>query len=377
MVCKAEETQKIFYISDKYDALDAYLSKGLKTPLLVCGQSIRKLKIGEYFANVEKRLGIKLTVFSDFCPNPSYDSVVKGVQVFKENNCDCVIAVGGGSAMDVAKCIKLFSTMEGKQDYLEQTIVPNEIELIAIPTTAGTGSEATRYAVIYVKGEKFSVTDNSCIPSAVFMDASVLETLPEYQRKVTMLDALCHAIEAFWSVNSTEESKIYSKEAIQMIWLNKDLYLHNDTKGNENMLYASNLAGKAINITQTTAGHAMSYKLTTLYGIAHGHAVALCVSKLWPFMLKRTDKCIDLRGCDYLQTVFKELAETMGCESVEDSAEKFAKLVVELGLGTPVVANKSDYDILKKSVNITRLKNNPILLEEEDINGLYHEILGE
>lgn len=93
-------------------------------------------------------------------------------------SCDLIIAVGGGSAMDVAKCIKLYAYMDPGINYLEQKIVPNDIPLLAVPTTAGTGSEATRYAVVYYKGEKQSVCDESCIPSAVLMDASVLKTRP-------------------------------------------------------------------------------------------------------------------------------------------------------------------------------------------------------
>ena len=87
--------------------------------------------------------------------------------------------------------------MDSSRNYLEQPIVPNDVKLLAIPTTAGTGSEATRYAVIYYNGVKQSVADESCIPSAVLMDSSVLKTLPLYQKKSTMLDALCHALAAF------------------------------------------------------------------------------------------------------------------------------------------------------------------------------------
>ena len=82
---------------------------------------------------------------------------------------------------------------------------------------------------------------------------------------------LCHSMESFWSVNSTEESKQYSREAIQLMMKYKNAYLANEAIGNTAMLKAANIAGKAINITQTTAGHAMCYKLTSLYGIAHGH----------------------------------------------------------------------------------------------------------
>ena len=257
--------QKILISSENYAELDIYFKEnGIKSIMLVCGKSISSLRINQYFEALEIREGIRVVRFMDFQPNPLYESVVKGVEIFRENGCELIVAVGGGSAIDVAKCIKLYSNMDNEINYLEQLIIPNEVKLLVVPTTAGSGSEATRYAVIYYKGEKQSVTHESCIPSLVLVDASVLETLPEYQRKVTMMDAFCHAIESFWSINSTLESKEYSAEAIRLIIENKDSYLKNNEVGNINMLRAANLAGKAINITQTTAGHAMCYKPVNL-----------------------------------------------------------------------------------------------------------------
>ena len=363
-------------VEASYESLDAYLKKlQVKNLLLVCGKSIEKQTCYSYFTSLDERLGITVSLFQDFTPNPTYESVVQGVKYFLENQCDGIAAVGGGSAMDVAKCIKLYSNMDHEQNYLTQTIVPNEIPLIAIPTTAGTGSEATRYAVIYYKGEKQSVTHESCIPLAVLLDPDMLRSLPEYQRKVTMLDALCHAIESFWSVHATQISQSYAREAIQTILRYKDEYLDNTAEGNSKMLYASHLAGKAINITQTTAGHAMSYKLTSLYGIAHGHAAALCVNKLWPFMLK-TDKriCTDPRGMEYLQTMFVNLSNCMGAEDAYQASKYFSDFLKELKLEIPM-AKEADYDVLCTSVNPVRLKNHPVKLEHVDIEELYHQIL--
>ena len=369
--------QKIITAENNYAALDEYITKsGSKSIMLVCDESLRFLKIKEYFAELSDRLKISLTYFSNFKSNPLYDSVVEGVRLFKEKECDTIIAVGGGSAMDVAKCIKLYSNMNDGENYLEQTIVPNETPLLAIPTTAGTGSEATRYAVIYYNGEKQSVADVSCIPSVVLMDPSVLKTLPEYQKKSTMLDAFCHAIESFWSVNSTDESRVYSKTAIEMILANKDAYLANEESGNAAMLKAANIAGNAINITQTTAGHAMCYKLTSLYGIAHGHAAALCVCRLFPFMVGNTEKCIDPRGEDFLKDIFAQIASAMGCENADQACMKFSDIFENLSLSVPK-AEEKDFDIIRNSVNPTRLKNNPVGLEIEDIDMLYHEILAE
>ena len=356
-------------ILHSYEELDTYLGEKV---LLVCDSSIKFLKINDYFNGKEN-----IVRFSDFVPNPLYESVVKGVELFHKENCDTIVAVGGGSAMDVAKCIKLYSNMNSDENYLKQKIVPNDVPLIAVPTTAGTGSEATRYAVIYYEGEKQSIADYSCIPSIVLFDTSVLETLPLYQKKATLMDAMCHSIESFWSVNSTDESKKYSREALSLVVNNYKDYLAGDNSKNELMLKASHIAGKAINITQTTAGHAMSYKLTSLFKITHGHAAALCIKGIWPFMVKHTGGCIDARGEGYLKNTFDEIADAMGCSCVEEAIEKFGNMVDELELKVPENVTDMDYEVLKNSVNPVRLKNNPVALSVEDIDIIYHDILGE
>ncbi len=370
--------QNILYASDNYSEFDCYFEQtGIRIFLLVCGKSLQNLKIGEYFDNLYLRTGIEVVKFDKFQPNPSYESVVEGVRVFQENHCEGIVAVGGGSAIDVAKCIKLYSALDCEHiepPFFQQEIIPNDIKFLAVPTTAGTGAEATRYAVIYYHGEKQSITNENCIPETVLMDSGALATLSLYQRKVTLLDALCHSIESFWSVNSTNESKIYSKAAIERILLNIKGYLQNDKKANAVMLQAAHLAGKAINITQTTSGHAMSYKLTKKYNIAHGHAVALCIKEIWPWMLINIDRCVDPRGKEYLKRMFDSLADVMGVQSAEAAADKFENIVSGLELQIPC-AVENDYNILCKSVNPIRLKNNPILLDEKDIDLLYHRIL--
>ena len=239
---------------------------------------------------------------------------------------------------------------------------------------AGTGSEATRYAVIYYGGKKQSVTSESFIPKTVLMDPGCLKTLPLYQKKATMCDALCHAIESFWSVNSTEESREYSKAAIRGVISHMDGYLENTEEGREGMLIAANTAGKAINITQTTAGHAMCYKITSLFNCAHGHAAILCDRVLYPWMIRHTDKCIDPRGEAYIRQVLDEIGRALGCDGAESGAEKIREIFGRLELNVPE-ATAEQYAELKTSVNPVRLKNHPVALDEETIDQLYHEIL--
>ena len=367
----------IHYADSQYRELDAQLERaGIRHLMLVCGRSAEKLRIYEYLCALPERLHICVTRFSDFAPNPQYESAAEGVRIFREAGCDGILAVGGGSAIDVAKCIKLFAAMPQGAFYLDGPFADNDIPLFAMPTTAGTGSEATRFAVVYYQGNKQSVTHDSMLPSVVLFDPSALEMLPDYQRKVTMLDALCHAVESCWSVNADESSRTISADAIRMILDGKDAYLANTPEGNRTMLLAAYTAGRAINLTQTTAGHAMCYKLTSLYGIAHGHAAALCVKALWPYMLEHTGDCIDSRGEDYLKQTLAFLADAFGCCTGGQAAETFTAFVDSLALDPVGPAGEEEIALLSSQVNPDRLKNHPVRLTRETIEVLYRTILG-
>lgn len=357
-------SQKVFFQNN------IQISKWLtgKKALLVCGQSFELLDIAQYFmySNIEK--------FSDFTPNPTYESVKKGIKVFKENGCNAIVAVGGGSAIDVAKCIKLYANLDDNISYLEQEIIANNIPFMVVPTTAGSGSEATSFAVIYYNKEKITVEHRSCTPDIVVFDLSVLDKLPLYQKKSTLLDAFCHAVESYWSIKATDESKRYSSIAINLLLANMDRYLLGDRGVAKEMFIAANMAGRAINIANTTAGHAMCYKLTGMYGIAHGHAAALCVAKLWLYMLAHTEKCIDPRGQKYVRRVFDELAQCMMVASPKNAVDKFEKILEKMDFES-FKALKGDVDELTLTVNAKRLKNNPIKLDRQSIYELYKKII--
>lgn len=370
--------QNIITAESHYWGLDRWIRDNkINRLLLVCDNSIKFMdELVSHLKAIEK-MGVEIIRFTEFQPNPLYENVVNGVRVFRRQKCDAVMAVGGGSAMDVAKCIKFYSSFSGDGtdgEWLMSAIVQNAIPFLAMPTTAGTGSEATRFAVIYYEGEKQSITSESFIPQTVLLDPSALKTLPIYQKKSTMLDAFCHAIESFWSINSTDESKEYSRKAIELVVKHKDGYLSNNEEGNAGMLLAANMAGRAINITQTTAGHAMCYKITSLYKLAHGHAAALCNRVLFPWMLRNLDKCIEPRGKEYLNSVFVEISKAMGCKSTIEAEKKLDTFFYELELEIPT-ATEAEYALLKKSVNPLRLKNHPIQLDPDTIDSLYHLIL--
>ncbi len=365
--------QEIWSGGDWPDRLSAYLSaKGAKKLLLVCGRSYDGLCVR---GKIEA-LPVERVRFSDFSPNPLYEDVCRGVERFRTEQCDAILAVGGGSAVDVAKCVKLYCKMDPARNYLEQDPADTGVPLIAMPTTAGTGSESTRFAVIYKDGVKQSVTHESIRPDVAVLEPAVLEKLPPYQRKCTMLDALCQGIESWWSVNSTQESKQYAHRAVRGIMENMNAYLAGDSGAAREIMLAANFAGQAINITQTTAPHAMSYKLTSLYKLPHGHAVAACLPEVWAYMLTHPENCVDRRGAGYLADTFADIARALGQDSPEAAVSALRELLAELGIAYPASRTREqDLETLAGSVNPTRLKNNPVALDTQTLRGLYERIL--
>ena len=364
--------QQRFLMAD-YAALDDFLSsiEGKKL-MLVHGHSMTRLPIGQYFRNLTSRMNIQLVEFMDFTPNPEYESIERGVRLFNAENCNALVAVGGGSAIDTAKCIKLFSNMNHDANYIGQEIVPNEVPFLAAPTTGGSGSESTQFAVIYYQNKKYSIDDASALPDAVFFDAGALLNLPDYQKKSTLLDAFCHAVESMLSIQANEQSRFFAREAIRLLVAVKDIYIKNP--GLQHcacVLYAANLAGRAINISKTTAGHAMSYRLTKKFGLAHGHAVARCLVELWKFML---DFAIKNRRAELLD-IFDEIAESIGADSAQNALDGFRKTLADWELDTQIDLDDS-LEELAGSVNLQRLANNPVGLRAEQLKSLYSNIGG-
>ena len=318
--------------------------------------------------------------FSDFTPNPLYEQVCNGIELLKSSHCDTIIAVGGGSAIDVAKCIKLAVLAKEGNAAIIPPLVGTRVEcdgtklpFVAIPTTAGTGSESTHNAVMYYEGAKQTVTNDGVLPDYAVLEPSVLKTLPLYQKKCTMMDALCQGIESWWSVNSTEESYEYSRKTVELIMANWRKYIfENDDEAAAQIMLAANYGGRAINITQTTAAHAFSYKITSMYKLPHGHAVAVCLPEIWDYMTNHMNRVVDTRGQMYLDRIFTEIARAMGPGMIRMAIAKFRQMMKDMQLENPMSTNKvEDIKVLTGSVNPVRLKNNPIALDQEAIMGLY------
>ena len=349
-----------------------FAERMVQNVFLVCGHSAECLNVYQFLKSFFRESGIQFTVFHDFISNPDYESIKKGIAILQECQYDFMIAIGGGSAMDVAKCIKTGCRIKNCGKTI--TYQKNTIPFLAVPTTAGTGSEATQFAVIYHKGEKISAACDDMLPQYILLDGSNLNTLPLLQKRAALADALCHAIESYWSVHATAESRGYASAALQMILSEADNYFLGKSNAQDLVLQAANLAGKAINISQTTAAHAMSYKLTSMWHIPHGQAVFLCLPELWEYMDTHKEQCIDKRGETYLEEVFIEIAKMLKCSTVSDAVAKLKRLRKDWELD---VFNKPDDETvqyLAQTVNTERLGNTPVGLSLEDLRKIYSNI---
>lgn len=215
---------------------------------------------------------------------------------------------------------------------------------------------------MYYKNKKLSISHGSILPDDAILDRTFLNTLSNYQKKSTLLDALCQAIESYWSKGTTDESKLYARESIKLIMENYKNYL-SDNKSFDVILKASNLSGKAINISRTTAPHSMSYILSQKYNISHGHAVALCLIPCWKKLHTKADA--------NLKSILMELCEILEVSSIDESINLIEKLIKSFDLPKVKIDNM---EVLADNINTERMNNNPILFNYDDIIDLYKNI---
>lgn len=344
---------------------------GANKILCICGSSFYRMPVKAAF----DRLSKPAVFFSDYTPNPCLEQIWEAKQLFRREQCDTLVAIGGGTAIDIAKCVKAFYSARFISECAAKPTAPNHIKLLAIPTTAGSGSESTHFAVMYRGGEKISVRDISLLPDYVILEPALLDSLPRYQRISTMLDALCQSIESIWSLKASKESAKMAREAISAIMRHHSGYVENDEAANRAMQLAANLAGQAINITQTTAPHAMSYKLAALLHIAHGHAVALCLPKVWKYMVKRLDQGKTGNPGIDLNKRFLDIASCMGERSPEAAIMRLEDMLKIYQLSPKSAFSDDSMELLVKAVNVERLENNPVPLDHDALREIYREAL--
>ena len=294
--------------------------------------------------NVTKHLDIahiSYEIYSNVVPDPSIDKVVEGVTALMKHKAPCVIAVGGGSAIDLTKCVRQFANK------IDNTYSPY---FIAIPTTSGTGSEVTSFAVVTntEKHVKHALVDEALLPEEAILDVDMVRSVPAAITADTGMDVMTHAIEAYVSIYANDTSDMYCEKATALCkrYLARS-YRFPETgeiRAREKMHLASNLAGIAFNAVSLGLNHGMAHQLGAQFHIPHGRANAI----LLPVII------------EYNSGVVQGATPRV----IHDSAAKYAKLARKLGIGNPQNDVESINNLLEMIRSMMKEMNMPMSVRE-------------
>jgi alcohol dehydrogenase len=349
-----------------------------QNPLLVIDKNLAKTDLLEKIANVLIPGGIKFTVYDKVEPEPPIELADEGAKIAVKNKSDIVIGIGGGSAMDVAKAIAVLATNKGSAvDYLGLNKVPKPgLPKIMIPTTAGTGSEVTFTAVFVRKNLKKKEGMNSpyLYPELALLDPELTLSLPPVPTAQTGLDALCHAIESYTSVNSSPVSEMFSLEAIALIAENLRTCVHDGKNivARERMLLGSLYAGIGLANAGVTAVHSLSYPLGGKYGVGHGLANTMMLLAVMAFNLPAAlEKFTDVAAAmgENIESLPEREAAYLALEAVE-------ALIEDCGIHATLAQfgiKEKDFPALADvALTVARpLENNPRKITKEDMIAIY------
>lgn len=327
--------------------------------------------------------GKETIVISDLPPEPTYMQVQKLVDEFKASGADFIVAVGGGSAMDTAKLASLLATERYTvKDLLDDpTLAVKTVKTCLIPTTAGTGSEATPNAIVAVPEQelKIGIVNSSMVPDYVVLDAEMIRKLPRKIAAATGIDAMAHAIECFTSNKANPFSDIFALEAFDLIMNNIETACGDPDamEAKNRMQIAAFYAGVAITCSGTTAVHALSYPLGGKYHIAHGVSNAI----LLVLVMKFNEPVI--RGklaAAYDRIVHGEKTCTTEAEKSAWVVERMGQIVRHLDIPTSLSefnVPREDLDgLVKAGMQVQRLLvNNMRTVTPEDARNIYLEIM--
>ncbi len=254
---------------------------GGKKAFIISGPHLNKMGIVQSCVDALKAKGIESSVFTETEGNPSVETVDKASAAYKESGADFIVALGGGSPMDVAKAVGVVARYGGSiTEYEGADKVPGDIiPLIAVPTTAGTGSEVTAFSVItdHSRNYKLTVFNYKLIPSYAILDAELLTTAPASVAAACGIDAMVHALEAYISTAASPFSDAMAEKALELIGANIRCYAANrgDIEAAENMLVGSLFAGIAFSWARLGDVHAMSHPVSAYFNVPHGVANAI------------------------------------------------------------------------------------------------------
>lgn len=263
--------------------------EGVKTVLLITDTGIRRCGLTRPLENVLKQARIRCVVYDQTVPNPTSDNVEQAREVYLREDCQALIGFGGGSCIDCAKGVgaRIAKPRQSLKKMGGVLRVHHRLPpVVAIPTTAGTGSEVTLAAVITDSRthHKYAITDFSLIPRYAVLDPELTRSLPRSLTATTALDALTHAVEAYIGQSTTKQTRRDATEAVRLIFSNLDHAVENggDMAARRNLLRAAYLAGNAFSKSYVGYVHAVAHSLSGKYNLPHGYTNAV----LLPWVLE-------------------------------------------------------------------------------------------
>lgn len=339
------------------------LLKNSEKPLLVSDPYFLKSGLVDRI----RELTGDIDVFADISPNPDVSEVNACSELIRLRKNDSIIALGGGSSLDLAKAASIF--VESIEDYHNgEKAVPSEhLPIIAVPTTAGTGSEVTCVSVLTnrLTGRKAPIVSESFYPQAALIDPELLYSLPPNVTASTGIDVLCHAVEGYWSVGHQPICDALAISAIKNVFEYLPVSYENpfDKTAREKMAEASVIAGLAFTLPKTTSSHACSFPLTSIYKIPHGEACGLTL-----------DFFVRVNGDD-LHT--KQLVKELGYKN----ADAFADDILLLKEKTKLRRGLKDLNITKEQTeelvrlsHHPNLNNNPVEITDDILFEMYEQL---
>lgn len=341
---------------------DLILQKGIKNILIVAGDHAKKNSlIKKQFEKLQNAI-----LYEPKIKNSGYLSINLLTNFIRTGKFGGVLAVGGGTILDTAKCAAILAKHEGKiEDFVttkKYELIKKGLPLIAIPTTAGTGSEVTPWATVWGNDKKkYSLTSNLMFPYLAIVDPALTDSLPPKETAESGIDALCQAIEAYWNVNSNPKSDEYALEAIKILSKNLEKTVNNSNTNNRDKVALGSLkGGLAFSNTQTTICHSVSYPITAHFGIAHGQATSITL----PLFIEYTLPVLPLKKQ-------QKFYETLGITNQNEASKKIKDIMKACGLKTRF----SELGIPREGIDIIvsegfhpdRVKNAPRIPSAEEL----------
>ena len=357
-------------ISSSEDILNYVNDKSFKKIFVLCG---KKSFVNSGAENLLKNINNKdIKLFYKKSEIPILEELIEIIKDIKNFKPDLFLAIGGGAVIDYAKIANVVDIRPDLAELIVNYTYPFKkkyTKLAVIPTTAGSGAEVTSNAVIYVDGIKHSFESELLIPDNFFLVPEFLISAPNKIKASSGFDAIAQALESLVSRKSNDKSVEYASKSLR-VSVNSFISFINgpNMKNATEMSIASNLAGKAISISKTTAPHAVSYPFTSLFSISHGHAVSLFFEKFFKFNYENIDKSetsFDLKKrFDLIFNLF-DVQDINGFNSKISLIKKKANLEDDLtNFNIDII--KSSENVLK-GINLLRLGNNPVKIDGKDI----------